>query len=148
MKTLVLSAVAASLCYAGAAHAQAYCREFSQGVVIGGQRQSSYGYACMQPDGSWQIISSEQGGGYMPPPPPMQPVYMPPPVAYYPPPPPIQRTGFSISFGSGGVPYYRGGGDCDDRRGWRKHKHHHHDYHDRGWGGGWGHGRGRDWDDD
>lgn len=33
-----------------------YCREFEQTVTIGGQRQKSYGTACRQPDGSWQIV--------------------------------------------------------------------------------------------
>jgi surface antigen len=37
------------------ATAQEYCREFSQGVTIGGQMQPSYGIACLQPDGSWKI---------------------------------------------------------------------------------------------
>ena len=32
-----------------------YCREFSQTIVIGGKNQSSYGNACRQSDGSWQI---------------------------------------------------------------------------------------------
>jgi len=32
-----------------------YCREFQQTVVVGGQRQSAYGTACRQPDGSWKI---------------------------------------------------------------------------------------------
>lgn len=33
-----------------------YCREFEQTITIGGQRQNSYGTACRQPDGSWQIV--------------------------------------------------------------------------------------------
>jgi surface antigen len=33
----------------------AYCREYQQTVYVAGQRQSSYGTACMQPDGSWQM---------------------------------------------------------------------------------------------
>ena len=33
-----------------------YCREFQQTVVVGGQVQESYGVACRQPDGSWQLI--------------------------------------------------------------------------------------------
>ena len=33
-----------------------YCREFQQTVVVGGQVQDSYGVACRQPDGSWQLI--------------------------------------------------------------------------------------------
>lgn len=32
-----------------------YCREFNQGTSIGGRVQPTYGTACMQPDGSWQI---------------------------------------------------------------------------------------------
>jgi surface antigen len=33
-----------------------YCREFQQTVTIGGERESAYGTACRQPDGSWQIV--------------------------------------------------------------------------------------------
>jgi surface antigen len=32
-----------------------YCREFQQTIVVGGETQESYGTACRQPDGSWQI---------------------------------------------------------------------------------------------
>lgn len=32
-----------------------YCREYQQHVTVGGERQKSYGTACRQPDGSWQI---------------------------------------------------------------------------------------------
>lgn len=32
-----------------------YCREYRQTIVIGGEPQQSYGTACRQPDGSWQI---------------------------------------------------------------------------------------------
>lgn len=34
-----------------------YCREYQSRVRVGGQIQQSYGTACMQPDGSWEIIS-------------------------------------------------------------------------------------------
>ncbi len=34
----------------------AYCREFQQTIVVGGQTQSGYGTACQQPDGSWKIV--------------------------------------------------------------------------------------------
>lgn len=34
-----------------------YCREYEQTVTIGGQPQKSYGTACRQPDGTWQIVS-------------------------------------------------------------------------------------------
>jgi hypothetical protein len=31
------------------------CREYNSQIMIGGQPQPAYGYACQQPDGSWQI---------------------------------------------------------------------------------------------
>jgi surface antigen len=34
-----------------------YCREYEQTVTIGGKPQKSYGTACRQPDGSWQLQS-------------------------------------------------------------------------------------------
>lgn len=34
-----------------------YCREYTQQVYVGGRMQESYGRACMQPDGAWQIDS-------------------------------------------------------------------------------------------
>lgn len=33
----------------------AYCREYQQTIVVGGQTQQGYGTACRQPDGSWEI---------------------------------------------------------------------------------------------
>jgi len=34
----------------------AYCREFQQTIVVGGERKQGYGKACQQPDGSWKIV--------------------------------------------------------------------------------------------
>jgi hypothetical protein len=34
-----------------------HCREFQQTVMVGGQPQAGYGTTCLQPDGSWQIVS-------------------------------------------------------------------------------------------
>lgn len=34
-----------------------YCREYTQEVWIGGERENAYGTACRQEDGSWQIVS-------------------------------------------------------------------------------------------
>ncbi len=34
-----------------------YCREFQTEVTVDGRRQSGYGTACQQADGSWQIVS-------------------------------------------------------------------------------------------
>ncbi|MCM2265851.1 MAG: RT0821/Lpp0805 family surface protein [Desulfuromonadales bacterium] len=33
-----------------------YCREYTQSVVIGGEKQQAYGTACRQADGTWKII--------------------------------------------------------------------------------------------
>lgn len=33
-----------------------YCREYQQTVVVGGKKESAYGQACQQPDGSWEIV--------------------------------------------------------------------------------------------
>jgi surface antigen len=37
----------------------AYCREYQQTVVVGGQTQQAYGTACRQPDGSWKVVSQQ-----------------------------------------------------------------------------------------
>jgi hypothetical protein len=34
-----------------------YCREYQASARVGGVSQPTYGTACMQPDGSWEIIS-------------------------------------------------------------------------------------------
>ncbi|MGE5548350.1 MAG: glycine zipper 2TM domain-containing protein [Solirubrobacterales bacterium] len=33
-----------------------YCREYQATAVIGGRRQQTYGTACRQPDGQWEIV--------------------------------------------------------------------------------------------
>jgi surface antigen len=40
----------------GWAASGAYCREFQQQVIVGGQVRSAFGQACQQPDGSWRIV--------------------------------------------------------------------------------------------
>lgn len=32
-----------------------YCREYQQDIIVGGKTEKSYGTACRQADGSWQI---------------------------------------------------------------------------------------------
>jgi hypothetical protein len=32
------------------------CREFQQTVTIGGRTEQAYGTACLQPDGSWELV--------------------------------------------------------------------------------------------
>lgn len=34
-----------------------YCREYQTTATVGGQPQQTYGKACRQPDGSWQIVN-------------------------------------------------------------------------------------------
>ena len=34
-----------------------YCREYTQEIIIAGQKQTGYGTACRQPDGNWEIVS-------------------------------------------------------------------------------------------
>lgn len=55
--------VAAPLLAPAVAHAnhndddERYCREYTKSVRIGGALRSAYGTACMQPDGSWEMVS-------------------------------------------------------------------------------------------
>jgi surface antigen len=34
-----------------------YCREYTTDVVVGGRRETAYGTACRQADGSWKVVS-------------------------------------------------------------------------------------------
>jgi hypothetical protein len=34
-----------------------YCREYQATVTVGGAPQSSYGTACLEPDGAWRIVN-------------------------------------------------------------------------------------------
>ncbi len=95
-----------------------YCREYTQQVMIGGVRRSSYGTACQQPDGSWKIVTTDQqpqpdapvqyigAPQYLSPP-----TYVVPPVAYYEPYPyyaPYPYYGGGISVGIGFHDGYHG----------------------------------------
>jgi surface antigen len=33
-----------------------YCREYTTDVVISGKRETAYGTACRQPDGTWKVV--------------------------------------------------------------------------------------------
>ncbi|MGB4107169.1 MAG: hypothetical protein WBK55_05165 [Alphaproteobacteria bacterium] len=48
----------APLLFAQAAEAGEYCREYQKSIRVGGHIESGYGTACMQPDGSWMIVST------------------------------------------------------------------------------------------
>jgi len=36
-----------------------YCREFLQEITVAGRNEQAYGTACRQPDGSWEVISTD-----------------------------------------------------------------------------------------
>lgn len=58
MKKLSLFAVALTIVGVSAtAQAQPYCREYTQTMKVGNTLQKGYGTACMQADGSWQIMT-------------------------------------------------------------------------------------------
>lgn len=40
----------------GTSNTGRYCREFRNEVTIGGDRETVYGTACQNPDGSWEIV--------------------------------------------------------------------------------------------
>ena len=33
------------------------CREYYHTVTVGGRQEEAYGTACLQPDGSWQVVN-------------------------------------------------------------------------------------------
>lgn len=61
-KKLFLSAMAAAAFLSPlsieSAQAGEYCREYTKSIKVGGHRERGYGTACMQPDGSWMIVSA------------------------------------------------------------------------------------------
>ncbi len=60
LKKLILAGVLASMpLFAVPAMAGEYCREYQKTIRVGGQIESGYGTACLQPDGSWMIVESE-----------------------------------------------------------------------------------------
>lgn len=36
-----------------------YCREFTQTIYVGHDRQEAFGTACRNPDGSWEIVNTK-----------------------------------------------------------------------------------------
>jgi hypothetical protein len=109
----------------------AYCREYTQPVTIGGVKQSSYGTACQQPDGTWKILPSNiqaQANAQTPPieylgPPQYtsQPVYMVPPPVYYQPSPYYGPYPYPYAYGGGvSIGLGFGGGHGCYHCGWRR----------------------------
>lgn len=44
--------------FPNSAQAREYCREYTKTIRVGGQMESGYGTACLQPDGAWEIVST------------------------------------------------------------------------------------------
>lgn len=150
IKTMLTVAVLFSAAFVASekpasAYSEPYCREYVKNVVVAGRVQQSYGTACMQPDGSWQI-QQDYGAipaGYNPPPqvvvlqdPQPYPIYVERSPRYVrTAPPPF----FSLNINSYDRDYYRSG--RRDRH-WHDHDHGHdrryfdkyrdrHDHHGR-----------------
>ncbi len=60
----MIAGTAIAILASGASKADEYCREYTSAVGIGGQRESSYGTACLQPDGAWKITSPNYNENY------------------------------------------------------------------------------------
>lgn len=109
------------------AHAnEPYCREYTKNVKVGGKLQESYGTACLQPDGSWEVQNSEPSYNQ-----PSRVVTTPTiireeVVTYVPYYRPAYRPNYTvITFGDYGW----------DRRHWHKRpsRHHYHGWHNNGY---------------
>ncbi len=57
-KFIFAAALAAPLFFSPQAQAGDYCREYTRSIRVNGIQQTGYGQACLQPDGSWMIVSS------------------------------------------------------------------------------------------
>jgi hypothetical protein len=67
----------------------AYCREYTGTIYVGGRPEQGYGTACLQPDGSWQVISGDNVGQFVAP---TYIIQQPEPVVYYERPRNVYRT--------------------------------------------------------
>lgn len=125
--------------------AQPYCREYNGQVIVGGRYQQSYGTACMQPDGAWQISTPNGMGtpvGYIAPPPYgyAPPTYYAPAPIYTAPAYPYTRSSFNIFYSDNDYGR-RGWGHGYRGNDWHGHKVWRDDWRGRGHGhGGYGHG--------
>jgi len=62
MGVLAVMAISSPL----AAYNEPYCREYTKPVTVGNRVQEGFGTACMQPDGSWQVVSQASVPGQYP----------------------------------------------------------------------------------
>jgi len=59
------------------------CREFVTTIIIADKEEQGYGTACRQPDGSWELVSSDDQSNSAPPVPQTAPTNYQPPTDYY-----------------------------------------------------------------
>lgn len=159
MKLRTLIPALAIALTAAAANAQvwdgdnAYCREFTKTIYVGGRAQQGYGTSCLQPDGSWQITQEPQANyaqpaNYVQPATYVQPVtyVQQPTVVRYVPTAYVHRSYyrpspflFSFNYSNNNHRSYW------DRRHHNGHNNHHANNNHRNNGNGWnnGHQRGR-----
>lgn len=115
-------AAAALLAGGKSAHAgDAFCREYTRNIFVGGRIGQGYGTACLQPDGSWRVTAGQDA---VPPQP--QKLFRYGAVSYAAPPPPPHVVYVYDR------PHYRfvppGHRHRHDRHrhDWREHGRHHH----------------------
>ncbi len=58
MTGLAAGAFISPFAFAEDAEAREYCREYTKTIRVGNHRETGYGTACQQPDGSWMIVSA------------------------------------------------------------------------------------------
>ncbi len=100
----------------------AYCREYTGTIYVGGRPEQGYGTACLQPDGSWQVVSGDNVGQAVAP---NYIIHQPETVVYYEQPRNVYRTTYYQPPRSRGTSIHVSFGDDDrgHRRGGRKFGH-------------------------
>jgi len=64
MMGLALVSFCGAALMAGSAEASSgYCREYTKAIRVGGRLEQAYGKACLQPDGSWEIVDLNGSDG-------------------------------------------------------------------------------------
>jgi hypothetical protein len=114
--------------FAPGVNGQPYCREFTQKIIIGGAPHTGYGISCMQPDGSWQVVSQPQDNSAPPPPAPYAQAAAYPPGSYpagygyvVAPPPAYYAAPYPYYYGpSVGLNFDIGRGGYYHDHGWRR----------------------------
>ncbi len=57
VQPLLVQSASAQTCSDNSGTEGRYCREYQNTSTVGGRASQTYGTACMQPDGSWEIVN-------------------------------------------------------------------------------------------